>query len=302
MNLPKFVEINEVCPRDGLQSLEMTLPAETKIKLLNKLIECGFKKIEAVSFVSPKYVPQMADAKEVLTEIHKNAIDSGVNLTALVPNLKGAAMANSCGVTEIHFVISVTEKHNIANTNQKIEDSLMQLQNIRVEFPNLFLVVSIASSFGCTFQGVVKPNSVINLVKKVLNMGANKIVLADTTGTANPVQVAQLLKLYEESIPGKPPSLHFHNTWGMGLANVLTALQLGYTEFDSSIGGLGGCPFAPGATGNIATEDLNNMLINMGINTSVNQEKLLSTLAFIKNNIISSLTSHMSNTDICLQR
>ncbi len=300
MNLPSYANVIEVCPRDGLQNLNTVIPIELKILLLRQLIRCGFKKIETVSFVSPKHIPQMADAEEIVAAIREDAAHAGITLTALVPNLIGVDMAQRAGITNVNYVISVSERHNLANTRRTVRDSLKQLALIREKFPEFFLEVSLATSFGCVYQGTIDPGSVIKLAKETLNIGADKIILADTVGAANPLQVTQLISQFRETFPGSIPRLHFHNAQGVGLANVLASLQLGCNEFDSAVGGLGGCPSVPGAAGNIATEDLNNMLTQMGINTNVDQEKLLAAASIISENIISPSLSHMPGRNICL--
>lgn len=302
MKIPSNVTIIEVGPRDGLQNLKTIIPTEIKISLLKMLIQSGFSKIEVTSFVSPRHVPQMSDAKEVVAAIRKDAARAGVLLTALVPNLKGAELARRSGLSAFRFVVSVSEQHNIANTQQTVRESINQLSVIRNTFPDVFLEVSLATAFGCVYEGSVDPRSVIKLAEQALHIGVNQVGISDTIGVANPLQVESLLAQFRDAFPSISPTLHFHDTWGMGLANVLVALQHGYTEFDASIGGLGGCPFAPGAAGNIATEDLNNMLSHMGIVTNINQDKLLALLAFVKENILPTLPSHMSNAGLCFTK
>ncbi len=298
MNLPKFVQITEVGPRDGFQNISTWIPTEVKVAVIKKLLLSGIKKMEVVSFASPKKVPQMADAQAVLDAVRGDAIAAGVAFTAFVPNMKGAVLAQQSGLQEMRFVLSVSEQHSRANINQTVSEALQQITAIRDQFPDMLLEISLATCFGCAFQGKISSDAVIKLAKAVLKIGADKIELSDTIGAANPLQVEQLLLQFREEVPNVTPTLHFHDTCGMGLANVLAALQLGYTEFDSSIGGLGGCPFAPGATGNISTEDLNNMLTRMGIVTGIDQAQLMVATSIIKEKITSHPSSHLANTNV----
>lgn len=300
MELPKEIKIIEVGPRDGLQNLKKVFPAEAKAGLLKLLFQCGFKKIEAVSFVSPKQIPQMADAETVVSCVQDAAAKADVQLTALVPNFKGAVMAESCGIKDIRFVVSVSERHNYENTRQTIADSLIQIKNIREAFPDIFVEVTLATSFGCSYRGFIPPDEVIALARRVMEIGADHIGLSDTVGMASPLQVEQLLTLFRKELPSLSPTLHFHDTGGMGLANVLVSLQLGFTEFDASIGGLGGCPFAPGAAGNIATEDLNHMLLQMGIKTGIHQDQLLFALSKVNQDFTPCSSSHMARAKLCI--
>ncbi len=298
MNLPKSVQVIEVGPRDGFQNVKEWIPTEVKVAIIKELLHSGIKKMEIASFVPAKNVPQMADSREVLEAMREEAFASGVALTAFIPNLKGAVLAQQSGLKEMRFVLSVSERHSLSNIHQTVDEALREIATIRECFPDMVLEVSLATCFGCAFQGKIDPDDVIKLAKAALKIGADKIELSDTIGVANPLQVAQLLLQFREEIPETVPALHFHDTCGMGLANVLAALQLGYTEFDSSIGGLGGCPFSPGATGNISTEDLNNMLNRMGIITDIDQTQLMAATSIIKEKITPYPSSHLANTDI----
>jgi hydroxymethylglutaryl-CoA lyase len=282
MNIPKSVEIIEVGPRDGFQGLPEIIPTEIKIKLISRLIQCGFKKIEVTSFVSQKRVPQMADAEKVLSGLKEKGAHSGVKFLGLVANLKGASRAADTGIDGIRFVISVSEQHNLSNTGQTVKESLAQMIKIREAYPNLYMEVLLATSFGCSIQGSISHSAVLNLSKNILQYGIDKIGLSDTIGFANPLQVYKLLTSFREEFPSVSPILHFHDTAGMGLANVWTSMQLGFGEFDSSVGGLGGCQFAPGAAGNISSEGLNHMLLDMGITTNISQTELQQAVSMFK--------------------
>jgi len=297
MNLPNKVKVVEVGPRDGFQSIKKWIPTDVKLEVISSLLDANLRKIEVTSFVSPKAIPQMQDAKRVVLEVleeYKN-----VELNALVPNLKGAQIAWEAGIEEITFVISASERHNMENVRRTIEESFEDLRKLRQLLPRMKIKVDIATAFGCPFVGDIPVDQVIKMIEQSLSLEADEICLCDTIGIANPLQTDQLLKEVRKRYPEIDLSLHFHDTRGMGLANVLVALQNGITVFESAIGGLGGCPFAPGAAGNIATEDLVNMLEQMGINTGIELTKLLSTANLVKAKIMHELTGHMVN--VCHQ-
>lgn len=273
--MPKKVTIVEVGPRDGFQAKAEFIPTVKKIALVDALSDTGLKRIEVTSFVSPKAVPQLADALEVMQGIQRKA---GVRYRVLVPNLVGAQRAVESGADGIDFVLSASESHNRNNVRRTVEESLKEFELV-VDYCKKSRVsvisVSIATAFGCPFEGKIDEERVAVLAERLRELGATEIILADTTGMANPVGVMKLLDILNKKISIHEIAAHFHNTRGAGLANVLTALECGVTMIESSIGGLGGCPFAPGATGNIATEDLVNMLEEMGIKTGINLIKLI---------------------------
>ena len=291
MNLPKTVEITEVGPRDGFQNLKDWIPTEEKLAVIEQLIAAGFTRIELTSFVHPKAVPQMADAAEILPTI-KTKYAGQVQCIALVPNLFGAKRAIELGADEITFVISASEAHNVANTKQTVEQSLAAFEEVCKIKGNTIVRLSVATAFTCPFAGNVPPENVIRIIETGLKAGANEIMLADTIGTANPLQVEALLQLLMPTY-GKDFVLHIHDTHGMGLANVLTCLQMGITRFETSVGGLGGCPFAPGAAGNIATEDLANMLQGIGIETGINLEQLIAVASAVRKFSPAPLSGHL---------
>jgi hydroxymethylglutaryl-CoA lyase len=270
VNLPDRVRIVEVGPRDGLQAIAEFIPTAKKIALIDALSRTGLSRIEATSFVHPKAVPQLADALEVMQGIRRRA---DVRYRALVPNLIGARRAVESGSEEIDFVLSVSETHNRSNVRKTIKESLKEFELVadycqkkRVTDIN----VSIATAFGCPFEGKIAEERVAALAERLRELGASEIILADTTGMANPLGIMKLLEVLNRKMSIGEIAVHFHNTRGAGLANVLGALQCGVAIIEGSIGGLGGCPFAPGATGNVATEDMVNMLEEMGISTGVN--------------------------------
>jgi len=289
----KNASIIEVCPRDGLQNLEAYVPTKNKLELINLLASANIKKIQVTSFVNPKAVPQMNDAGEIVKIVLKKYPE--VQFTALVPNLRGAALAYEVGIREISYVISASEAHNLANVRRTIEQSFEDLKAIKKEFKELKIKVDIATAFGCPFDGEVPVNKVLDMIDQAIKVDVDQIFLADTIGVANPEQMSKVLDAVVEKYPNVAFGLHLHDTQGMGLANVLIAIQKGFGIFESAAGGLGGCPFAPGAAGNIATEDLVNMLEKMGINTDIDLDKLMKSVQYIKENIKENLSGHLAN-------
>jgi len=291
---PAEVEIVEVGPRDGLQNLPNYVPAETKIELVKRLASAGAKIIEVTSFVHPKAIPQMADAVKVAEFAVQNADQLGFTPLALVPNLKGAQTAYATGLREVNYVISVSEAHNKANINRTVEASLEELGNIITALPDLKINLSMATSFGCPFTGEVPTEDILRLVQSVIDMGVTKITLADTIGVANPAQTFGVVHAVQQAYPDISIGIHMHDTHGTGIANTLMAMSLGITHVESAVGGLGGCPFAPGAAGNMATEDLNNMLLRMGVRTGIDPVRYQESVSFVQENIQASLLSHLS--------
>jgi len=267
------VSIREVAPRDGLQN-EEPVPTESKVRLIDALSETGVRRIEAVSFVHPKAIPQMADADAVWSQVTKNP---DIRYSALIPNTRGAQRAIAAGFREIEVVVSASDTHNRRNLNRSTDESLADIAQLipLIHEAGATLEVIVATSFGCPFEGDIDPDRVAGIVARVRADGADRIAFGDTTGMATPRRVRDLLSSV------RPDLLHFHNTRGTGLANILTALDLGVTEFDASVGGIGGCPYAPGASGNVATEEVVHMLHDMGIDTGIDLEKLVDAGAFI---------------------
>ena len=273
------IYVNDVAVRDGFQIEKAFVPTPTKVELVNQLSRTGLHKIEVTSFVSPKLVPAMADANEVLAGIERVP---GVVYVALVPNVRGVqnAAAAPRKPDEVNAVVSASETHNRANINRTHRQSLDELPTmVKVAHEaGLKITMSLSTTFGCPFEGHVHEDVVLDFVARFRELGFDGISLADTTGMANPRQVRSLTRKVLERFP--PPdecyyTLHFHNTRGMGLANVVAGIEAGVRSFDGSVSGLGGCPFAPGATGNICTEDMVNMLEDMGYDTRVDLAKLL---------------------------
>jgi hydroxymethylglutaryl-CoA lyase len=275
--LPERVSIREVGPRDGLQN-EDPVPTDDKVALLDSLSRTGVGRIEAVSFVHPKAIPQMADADEVW---RRATLATGVRYSALVPNTRGAQRALAAGFTELEVVVSASDTHNRRNLNRGTDESLDDIARLvpLVQQGGGSVEVIVATSFGCPYEGDVPPARVAGIVDRVRGDGADRVAFGDTTGMATPRRVRDLLGAVRERQPDVPVLLHFHDTRGTGLANILTALELGVTEFDASVGGLGGCPYAPGATGNVATEEVVHMLHDMGIDTGIDLDALLESAA-----------------------
>jgi len=273
-DLPARISVREVGPRDGLQN-EEPVPATAKIALIDQLAKTGVGRIEAVSFVRAEAIPQMADADEVWAGVTKNP---AVRYSALAPNLRGARRALDAGFTEVEAVVSASDTHNRRNVNRSTEQSLDEIAVMIGEAHErgATLQVVVATAWGCPYEGDVPVARVLAVAGRAVADGADAISFGDTTGMATPRRVQDLVGSFRSRHPDVPLNLHFHNTRGTGLANVLAALELGVDDFDASVGGLGGCPYAPGASGNLATEDLLYLLDGMGIETGV---KLESTIA-----------------------
>jgi hydroxymethylglutaryl-CoA lyase len=266
--LPSRVRIVEVGPRDGLQNEAASIPTADKIAFVNALAEAGHSMIEATAFVSPKWVPQMADASGVCAGITRHR---GVRYTALVPNLQGLARAREARVDEVAVFPAASETFSRRNINQTIDEALAQAKQVCDEARALELPVRayLSTSFGCPFEGAVAPSRVAELTARLIDMGAYEVSISDTIGVAHPAQVADVLSHVMQRVPASKLALHFHDTRGTALVNVYAGLYAGVAVFDASAGGLGGCPYAPGATGNLATEDLLYLLDGLGIATGV---------------------------------
>ncbi|NVZ85342.1 hydroxymethylglutaryl-CoA lyase [Pseudomonas yamanorum] len=266
--------VQEVSPRDGLQIEPTWVETADKIALIDQLSLAGFSRIEAGSFVSPKAIPALRDGEQVFQGITRRP---GIVYVALIPNLKGAQRAIESRADELNLVMSASQTHNLANMRMRCEASLAAFSDIvsfAADFP-VRLNGSIATTFGCPFEGKIDEDRVLQLVDAYRELGIQGISLADTTGMANPRQVERLVKRVLEHVPASDLTLHFHNTRGLGLCNVLAAYEAGARRFDAALGGLGGCPFAPGASGNICTEDLVNLCEEVGIHTGIDLPHLL---------------------------
>jgi hydroxymethylglutaryl-CoA lyase len=274
MKLPPRATLCEVGTRDGFQIEPDFIPTAQKIEVVDMLSAAGVPRIEVTSFVSPKAIPQLRDAETVMASIARRP---GVRYAALVPNDKGASRAVDAGVNAIHTVLSASESHNLANVNMTVTESLAKLRGV-MEIAlraNVPVQAGISTSFGCPFEGEVPMARLEWVVGELVGMGAKAIGLADTTGMANPRQVARTLEHLMPKFPGIEWTLHTHDTRAMAIPNILAALELGVTNFDASIGGLGGCPFAPGASGNVCSEDLVHCLHEMGVETGIDLDALI---------------------------
>lgn len=297
-DLPPVVKVKEVGPRDGLQSESVMLATEDKLRLINCLGAAGLREIEATSFVSPKAIPSLADATEVFANLARRP---GVVYSAIVPNEKGAHRAVEAGADEIQVFLAATESYNRSNVRMSVEQSLGQSARVAeiVLETNVPFVAVLSTAFGCPYEGTVSPERVLDICGRLIEIGVGEITFGDTTGMAYPTQVRELSAAYRRRYPGTPLRLHFHNTRGMGLANVLAALEVGVDRFDASVGGLGGSPYAPGATGNICTEDLVHMLHEMGIKTGIDLEALIGCARLLEELLDHELPGQVMKAGIC---
>jgi len=268
------VHVVEVGPRDGLQNEKVTIPTEAKIDYITALADAGLRTIEAGAFVSPKWVPQMADTAEVYQNIPK---DPGVDYPVLVPNLKGLERASDAGVTSIAIFTAASETFNKRNINMSIDESFENYAPVvqRAHGEGMRVRGYVSTAFGCPYEGDVAPEKVLEVCARLLDLGCYEVSVGDTIGVGNPVQVQSVAGILLQVIPPSKLAMHFHDTRGTALANTLAALEMGIATFDASSGGLGGCPYAPGASGNMATEDLVYMLEKMGIDTAVDLKLLV---------------------------
>ena len=273
MNI-KEVKVTEVGPRDGFQSEKTILKTEDKIDIINNLIEAGFPRIEVSSFVSPKAIPQLADAETILSKVNRS---SDTILAALVPNSRGALRAVEAKLDQIVVFLSASESHNKKNVNRSVDESLQGFREIAdIAGKNSIPIQGdIATAFGCPFEGNISPKKLANISKEYKQMGFEGVTLGDTTGMATPVVVTDAINAIRDNVPDFNITLHFHNTRGVGLANVMTGLNEGITDYESCFGGMGGCPFAPNATGNICSEDLIYLLHEMGIETGIDLDRTI---------------------------
>lgn len=276
-----MIQICEVGPRDGIQNEKKILTTEQKVQLISKLIDAGIKKFEAVSFVNPKVVPQMADAEEVMKLVPKV---NGVTYAGLVLSRSGLERALETSVDALHVVTATSDEFNLKNSRRTVEQAVGELTKVAEEgvAAGKKVAAVLATAFGCPFEGNVPIERVIKAAEAFLQAGATELTLADTTGMANPAQVADVVKTFKNHFGDLDLGLHFHNTRGLGLANALAGYQAGVTRFDSSIAGLGGCPFAPKAVGNVCTEDMVHMFERMGLDTGTDLDKLIDTALWME--------------------
>lgn len=282
--LPKFVQMKEVGPRDGLQNEKKWVSTESKIAWINMLSNTGVKEIEFSSFVNPKMIPALSDAREVGKQINRNP---NVSYSALVPNQKGLEFALEAGIDGASVFMSASETHNYKNINKTIENTYPILKQVVEDAKSEGKHVTgyISTVFDCPYEGKIKPDAVISVCEKLLEYGVDDLSLGDTIGSAVPSQVEILLNEILKKYPSEKVILHFHDTRGMAIANIMTAMNYGIYRFDSSIGGLGGCPYAPGAAGNVATNDVLYLLHGIGIETGINEEKIKEASLYIQDQL-----------------
>ncbi len=272
--LPPKVTIYEVAPRDGLQNEKRLIPTDDKVALIDALSDTGLTSIEITSFVNPKWIPQLADAVEVATRIKRVP---GVGYSALVPNRQGLESAVKAGMNEVAVFLSASETHNKKNVNKTIADTLKAFEEtVPIALAQGLKVRAYVSTvYGCPYEGAVDPARALELCRALRTLGCYQISLGDTIGVANPRQVRDVLSRVLAEIPEPSVAVHFHDTRGTALANILVSVEMGVSTVDSALGGLGGCPYAPGASGNVATEDVVYMLEEMGVTTGVNLDRLI---------------------------
>jgi hydroxymethylglutaryl-CoA lyase len=273
MKLPAKATIYEVGPRDGLQNESRQVPTADKLKFIDALVGAGIRDIEITSFVSPKWIPQLADAAEVARGVHRPA---GVRMSALVPNRRGLDTALASGMKEVAVFLSASETHNKKNVNKTIADTLTAFDEVIpvARAANVAVRAYVSTVYGCPYEGDVDPQRAVELTGQLRDMGVYQVSLGDTIGVANPRQVEDVLGKVLAQHPPEAIAMHFHDTQGTALANCLIGLQMGITTIDAAAGGLGGCPYAPGASGNLATEDVVAMLHSMGVETGIDLDKL----------------------------
>ncbi len=270
----KEVYITDVTARDGFQMEKRWIPTPVKIDIINKITAAGIKRVEAAAFVSPQKVPQMRDAEEVTAKIEKR---ESVITTALAANVRGTERALASGIDEIQAVLSVSETHNMKNVNKDINSSIREIAEMAelTKQSGKVFNVSLSTTFGCTFEGLMPVEKTIRIIEALAGHEISLFVLSDTTGMANPKQTYHYLSRVQKEFPRHNFGLHFHNTRGLGLANVTAGFEAGVTRFDAAVGGIGGCPFTPRAAGNVCTEDMAYMFAEMGVKTAIDVDKLI---------------------------
>ena len=292
--LPEKITLVEVGPRDGFQNVKESIATEDKIAIINGMIKSGVRQMEITSFVNPKWLPQMADAADVAAEILKTA-PADFRAIALVPNKRGVENAVKTGLKNVTYVVSASESHNQKNVNRPIEKSLEELKDIQESFGETIIRVSLATSFGCPFEGEVPLDNVLRVLHRLSEIGIGEVVLCDTIGVGNPLQVQKTVQAVKAQFPDLTLGLHFHDTRGMGLSNIYAGLNEGIAIYETSVGGLGGCPFAPGSAGNTATEDMLNMVSSMGIAHDIDMDQYLAVVNLVKERVKAPLTGRVSS-------
>lgn len=286
----KKVKVVEIGPRDGFQNVKEFIPTETKLEIIDGLVQSGYKKIQITSFVSPKAIPQMQDAKEITEAVLAKYKD--VDFFALVPNFFGACAAAEAGLKEINPVISLSMSHNLANVKRTREQSVEELKKIRETYPDIKLTQDIATAFGCPFEGEMPLEDLLKLIGTLRDIGIHAFTLCDTVGLAYPALVEKVFRTVKNEFPEDEFNVHIHDTRNMGILNSYVALENGADSVQAAIGGLGGCPFAPGASGNTSSEDLVYMLNKSGYDTGIDFERLLKTAKYTRQVIDGNFSGH----------
>lgn len=295
MDITKSIEITEVAPRDGWQNHKVIIPVETKIEYIKKMIDCGPKVVEVTSFVNPKAVPQMAGAAEVVAGVKDYAKEKGVEILALALNKRGVDDAYKAGCNSVAFGVSVSEEHNLRNSRKTIEESFEDFKRTIEDAKDMNILLALPCVFGSPFGDEIDLDRVLRLHEEAKKMGITRFGLADTAGISNPKHTREVIQYLKKEMDVNEMSVHFHDTRGMGLANAYVALEEGITKFDTSLGAMGGCPFVPGAKGNIATEDLLNMIESIGFKNTYNLEKATALAIEMGKAIDAEITSSMIN-------
>lgn len=291
----KKLQVVEVGPRDGFQNIKEIIPLEYKLQTIRHMLDAGVTQMEIGSFVSPKAIPQMSDMKE-LTAAILGACGDTFSPIALIPNVRGAEMAVACGLKRVTYVVSVSERHNMANVGKTPQESMEALKELVGLFPMLQVRVDLATAFGCPYEGRIAPERVVALMEQAMQCGVREFVFCDTIGVALPAQVETMVRLAKARAgSGTALGLHLHDTRGLGLTNAYVGIQNGIDTLETSVAGLGGCPFAPGAAGNTATEDLLYMARGMGMETGIDFEKYLLAVQYVKEHIQRNVTSRQAN-------
>ena len=267
------IDIYEVGPRDGFQSVSEYIPLDTKLRIIDSILDSGIRHVQITSFVSPKAIPQMQDAREIASICTGKYPDT--LFFALVPNLRGAQAAWETGIRQVSFVVSLGESHNRANINRTHAESFEELQKILKAYPQLDVCLDLATAFGCPFEGKKNEQEVLAFLRPYIDTGIRTVNLCDTIGIANPAQVRRTISSIQKTYPNLELQIHIHDTRNMGMVNTLAAIECGVSKVQSTLGGLGGCPYAPGASGNLATEDLVFMLSEMGYELGIDLKKLV---------------------------
>jgi hydroxymethylglutaryl-CoA lyase len=287
------INIVEVGPRDGFQNIGEYIPLEVKLKIIDKLVTSGVKHMEVTSFVSPKAIPQLKDAKEVSAVVFEKYPD--IDFFSLIPNLYGAKSAWNAGFKKAAYVVSLSASHNKANINRTHEDSFNELKNIKNQFPDLNIILDLATAFGCPFEGKDNNYKVVEFLKDYVALGVDEICLCDTIGIGSPREVREIIGMVKEAYPNLILHAHIHDTRNMGMVNTLAAIESGVINIQSTLGGLGGCPFAPGASGNLATEDVVYMLNEMGYETGIKFDRIVEAAKYENSKIIGIYSGHQIN-------